>query len=292
MKKLLSIIILIVSHLSFGQISAIVLDNDTKEAVPYVNIWVENENTGTTTDENGKFTIDNSKGKTLILSSLGYETKNIGLSNIPKKIFLIPKAFELDEIIISSKKAKTQKIIGEYNDDDIGFYYASNNKPEIKARLFPYQPSYSETPFLSKIKFNIFSDVKNAKFNIRFYSVDERGEPGNPIYENNIIGTAKKGVHNITLDLSNVNITFPENGFFISYEWLIIDDNKLKYSLPNDETGFLYEPKIGLLPVTDNQSSWTFRNGNWKKVEKFSGNTPKPYFGNYGTLAIELTLTD
>ena len=292
MKKLLTIIILLVSNLSFGQISAIVIDNDTKEAIPYVNIWVENENIGTTTDENGKFVIDNSKGQVLILSSLGYETKNLDLSDIPDKIFLIPKAFELDEIIISSKKAKTQKVVGKYNDDDIGFYYASNNKPEIKARLFPYQPSYSETPFITKIKFNIFSDVRKAKFNVRFYSVDEGGEPGNPVYEKNIIGTAKKGVHNITLDLSDTGITFPENGLFVSYEWLIIDDNKLKYSLPNNEIGFIYEPKIGLLPVTDNQNSWAFRNGKWQKVEKFSGNTPKPYLDNYGTLAIELTLTD
>ena len=73
---------------------------------------------------------------------------------------------------------------------------------------------------------------ENAKFNIRLYSIGENGEPKNPIYEKNIIGIVKKGTKNIELDLSELDIMFPKNGVFISYEWLIIPENEFKASFP------------------------------------------------------------
>ena len=48
MKKLLAITILLISNLCFSQLKAVIIDNETKEKLPYVNIWVENENIGTT----------------------------------------------------------------------------------------------------------------------------------------------------------------------------------------------------------------------------------------------------
>lgn len=125
--------------------------------------------------------------------------------------------------------------LGKFNDSDVGFYYASLNKPEIKARFFPFQPDYSKTPYFKKLKLRVNSDIRNAKFNIRLYSVGENGEPKNPLYEKKIIGTVKKGTKNIEIDLSALEITFPENGLFVSYEWLIIPDNEIRTTyLSND----------------------------------------------------------
>lgn len=297
MKKLLGIILLITSNLTFSQTKGVIYNSETNEKIPYVNIWIENENIGTTSNENGEFIIDNSKGELLILSSLGYESERVDLLNVPAKIYLVPKMLELDEVFISSKKEKHEKIIGSYENSDIGYYYASDNNPEIKARLFLFDSTYLETPFLKTIKFNIYSDVRNARFNIRLYSVGENGQPESPIYEKNIIGTVKKGTKNVILDLADLNIYFPENGLFISYEWLIIKKNELKMSFPIKNSKkrierVLYEPKVGLLPISENAKCWEYKNGKWKKTEKFKDNSPKPYIGNYGILAIELKLTD
>ncbi len=297
MKKLLTITILLISNLSFSQLKAVIINSETKEKIPYVNIWIENENIGTTSNENGEFIIDNSKGEILILSSLGYETERIDLSNIPSKIFLVPKMLELDEVIISTKKEKKEKIIGTFDNEDISHYYASDNNPEIKARLFPFDSTYVETPYLKTIKLSIYSEVRNARFNIRLYSVGVNGEPEKPIHEKNIIGTVKKGTENVKLDLADLYISFPKNGLFVSYEWLIIKENELKLSFPIKDSKkridrVLYEPKVGLLRISENTKSWIYKNGKWKKTEKFKGDSPKPYLDNYGILAIELKLTD
>jgi hypothetical protein len=148
MKEILLIIIQVVSIYTFGQTKGVIIDSKTNEKLPYVNIWVENQNIGTTSHENGEFEIDSSKGDFIILSGLGYEIKKIDLGNVPAKIYLIPKVFELNEVIISPKKEKKEKIIGVFDNDDIRLYYASDSKPEIKARLFLFDSVYSVTPFL------------------------------------------------------------------------------------------------------------------------------------------------
>lgn len=49
------------------------------------------------------------------------------------------------------------------------------------------------------------------------------------------MGNVKKGTKNIEIDLSALEITFPENGLFVSYEWLIIPDNEIRTTyLSND----------------------------------------------------------
>ena len=55
----------------FAQTKGVVADESGKP-IPYVNIWVENENIGTTSEENGEFFIAASANKNLIFSILGF----------------------------------------------------------------------------------------------------------------------------------------------------------------------------------------------------------------------------
>ena len=57
-----------------AQVKGIVVDEFSKP-IPYVNIWVENENNSTTSEENGEFTITCQPNKNLVFSVLGYEKK-------------------------------------------------------------------------------------------------------------------------------------------------------------------------------------------------------------------------
>lgn len=105
----------------------------------------------------------------------------------------------------------------------------------------------------------------------------------------------KKGTENIELDLSNLDIYFPKSGLYVSYEWLIIKENEFKTSFPIKDSKkrverILNEPKVGLIPASENTNSWVYRMGKWEKTEKLKGNSP--YLDNYGLLAIELKLTD
>ncbi|MDD7913828.1 carboxypeptidase-like regulatory domain-containing protein [Polaribacter ponticola] len=86
MKKLLAIIILLVSNLCFSQLKSVIIDSKTKEKIPYVNIWIENENIGTTSNEKGEFELEIDSTKNILFSAIGFETKKS--RQIQLKIFL------------------------------------------------------------------------------------------------------------------------------------------------------------------------------------------------------------
>jgi hypothetical protein len=296
MKKLLAFIILLISNLCFGQLKSVIIDSETKEKIPYVNIWVENENIGTTSNEKGEFELEIDYAKIILFSAIGFETKKISSDSINKTLELKPLTTELDEIIISAKKLTQELIIGKFKKSKINHYFSSGIKPWITARFFKYNDKYDKTPFLKRIRLLTSSDVKNSKFNIRLYSVNENGEPENYIYDQNIIGIAKKGKKTTEIDISELNIEFPETGFFIAIEWLIIENNKYeyKYTLEGSRKklkGISYEPAIGTVTIEVDENSWIFNQGKWRKVVKTVG-TNKEYEEKYMVMAIQLTLTN
>lgn len=296
MKKLFAITILLISNLCFGQLKSVIIDSETKEKIPYVNVWVENENIGTTTNEKGEFKLGIESSKIIIFSAIGYETKKILSDSIKKILELKPLITKLDEIIIKSKKLTKKTIIGKFKKSKINFYFSCGSEPWITARFFKYKEEYKKTRFLNKIKVLTNSEVKNSKFNIRLYSINKNGEPQDYIYDENIIGIAKKGKKITEIDISNLNIEFPKEGFFIAIEWLIIEQNKYeyKYSMEGSKKkheGISYEPNIGTIPAETNENSWIFTQGKWRRVWK-NKSPSKKYKDKYNLLAIELTLTN
>ncbi len=82
MKFKLSILFLFFTLLSFAQkatISGIVSDKDLKgEALPFANVTIKGTSFGATTDINGKYAIEVSEGKHIVVFSfLGYESKEV-----------------------------------------------------------------------------------------------------------------------------------------------------------------------------------------------------------------------
>lgn len=101
---------------SFGQsLSGYVL-NEEGEAIPYVNIFVRQLSSGTTTDENGYFFLTMLPGEyDIVLSSIGYETKNALVKvdqNDTANFELSSSDYKLDEVTIkASKKDPAYEII-------------------------------------------------------------------------------------------------------------------------------------------------------------------------------------
>jgi hypothetical protein len=270
----------------------------TKDKIPYVNIWVENENKGTTSNEHGAFTLNNIENTVVIIfSAIGYETKKVNSELIKNTIELKSKIIELQEIVIRPIKHKEETVIGGFEKSKIYYYFScSGAKPYIVARYFEFNENYNQTPFLKKIRILTRSRVKDSKFNVRLYSVNKNGEPSDYIYVKNIIGIARKGKRVTKIDISELNIKFPENGFFIAIEWLIVESNKHEYTYTmrgsnKKLVGISYEPFIGTIPSETDENSWIFRQGKWSKINK-NKSPIKSYKDKYNPLAIELTLTN
>jgi hypothetical protein len=297
MKKLLALTLLLISNFGYSQIKSIVVDSETKEKLPFVNIWIQNENNGTTSNQNGEFELEIDSQKLILFSAIGYETREIKSDSIKTFVELKPTVTELDEVVLKTKKQSEKQVIGKFKKSKINHYFGTGTKPWITARYFDFNKDYTKTPFLNKIRVLTNSDIKDSKFIVRLYSVGKDGQPENYIYDENIFGIAKKGKKITEIDIADLNIEFPENGFFIAIEWLIIDENKHEYSFTMTEsnkklTGISYEPAFGTVPAETDKNSWIFQKGKWWKMFKNNNGTIKRYKDKYSLLAIELTLTN
>lgn len=297
MKKLIVILFLFNAKFCFSQLKSLIIDSQTKEKIPFVNIWVENENIGTTSNLKGEFILNIDKPKNILFSAIGFETKKVSSDSIKNIVELKPVITELEEIIINSKKNTQELIIGEFKKSKINSYFGSGTKPWIAARYYGYKDVYEKTPYLKTIRILTNSDVKDSKFNIRLYGVNKNGGPENYIYDQNIIGIAKKGKKTTEIDISKLNIKIPENGIFIAIEWLIIEKNKYEYKYTMEDSrkklnGISYEPAIGTIPAETDENSWLFTKGKWKKIWKRIGMIKKYKGGKYSLMAIELTLSN
>jgi hypothetical protein len=295
MKIVKTISILIISQTGFSQLKSVVIDSVSNEKIPYVNIWIQNKNFGTTSNFNGEFQLSCNNSDTIIFSAIGYERKKICSDSIPKIICLIPIIVELKEVLVLGYKEKLYLKIGEFKKSKIHNFFACGINPWIVARYFPNDTSYTKTKYLNKLRFLTKSHLDNSKFYVRLYKATEGGEPGDFLFNEPIMGIAKKGKHITELDLSDLNLKFPEHGLFIAIEWLIIEENKYEFNYSEDGSnkknfGVSYDPQIGVIPAETSENSWIYVQGKWIEIIQNDSNSMKNYREKYNLMSIELEL--
>ena len=295
-----------------AQTKGVVVDESGKP-IPYVNIWVENENIGTTSEENGEFSIADTENKTLVFSAIGFETLKAKL-NESGKVVLKSIAYQLDEVVIQKRIGKDQIEIGKYKKRNINLYYGTATpQPTIIAKFIASTEDIKTHPFIDNITFFSLSQINKAKIKIRFYEVAQDGSPGLDYSGDIIIVTVKNGKQNNSIDLKDKNIIIPDSGLFIAFEWMIIEENKYTYKYTLDEEnakaqggltdlkkkvykdGTQYEPSIGTIP-SDLSTTWQYAAGKWvsRKIHNkvdLRGGLDK-YDNKFGELAIKITLTN
>ncbi|QKG80335.1 DUF5686 and carboxypeptidase-like regulatory domain-containing protein [Tenuifilum thalassicum] len=120
-KKYIAFIVLLgISLLGFGQgqitkIRGTVLDAETKEPLPYVNVSFKNTAIGTITSDKGEFFLETrSTADTLIISFVGYKTETIKIRKgvyQELKVELKPDAVELEAVIVKPGESQANRII-------------------------------------------------------------------------------------------------------------------------------------------------------------------------------------
>jgi len=285
------ILFLVVSFSVSAQIKGIVVD-EHNNPIPYVNIWVDNENIGTTSQYNGTFTINVSDDKIVVFSAVGFETKKVKASN-GVKVILKETIYKLDEVVIEKRKETIENEIGDSK--KIGHTQLSGDKPWIYAKLFDYEEKYKETPFIKNIVFYSDSEIKNAKLKIRVFQFQD-SIPTNDLIEEDIIVSVKKGSRKNIIDISKYKLKIPKDGIVIGLEWLIIPENfcdhsyrdfktKKMISLPN------YEPSL-VINYFEKEKSFRYTGGKWIKEKINKTNIDRLWYYKVMTPAINLILTN
>jgi hypothetical protein len=273
------LVLFFISFSLSAQIKGVVKDSISGEPIPYVNIWVENETVGTTSETNGNFLLDIKEEKLLVFSALGYEVKKA--SSKSEVILLKPKVFDLKEVIIEQPKFKKEIEIGNY--EMSGFRIGLGNINS--AVFFKSNNEILVHPFLKEVQFLTKSDLENAKIRINILSVNSDNSPGKSLLDDEIIVNVKKGKNKNIVDLSSYRFKIPKEGFFISLEKLLIEENKY-YSeyIYKDNLGkkttrksMSIEPELCFVPE-ENDIVWqSLINGNWTKTNKQILKNPKSY---------------
>jgi hypothetical protein len=267
-QRLFSLLIFISCSLS-AQIKGVVKDSLTGKPIQYVNIWVENENIGSTSEENGTFSINTTaKGKRLIFSTLGYEKKIIKASET-LEVNLKLTAYSLNEVVISKSIGTKSIEIGKTNNE---IYQAFDNGPKMDTKYFPYKTSYNKTKYLKQVTIYTDSRIENAIIKIHFYEVAPNGSPGEELLDKDFVVTVKKGTRINRFDLKEFNLKFPKTGLFIGFEKLMIENNKTEKTITDSNTNKsqtqkTYFPFV-LYNYVEREFLYTFSGGKWNRQTK------------------------
>ena len=275
-----------------SQIKGVVKDSLSGQPIPYVNIWVENENTGATSEENGEFSIHTSeRSKNLVFSALGYEKKKVKISEATN-VKLKAITFELNEVVISKRRETRQIEIGKTQNET---YQAFDNGPRTDLKFFPFKPSYKRTKYIRQVSIYTDSTIESATIRFHFYGVDAYGMPGEELLTKDFVVSVRKGMKKSSFDVRDFNLIMPKTGIFVGFEKLLIERNKTEKTITdfNSNTTRVqktYYPFV-LYNYVDNKFSYVFSNGKWnRKTEQNNSeatNTPMAY-----EPALYLTLTN
>lgn len=265
-EKRLFVMLYFIGLLGFSQTKGVVKDSLSGNPISYVSIWVENENIGTTSEENGEFAIAISdKHKNLIFSALGFKKKTVkvGEANV---VNLVPMALDLPEVMISNRKDKKQVEIGRRR----GVAEAFDNGPRMDAKFFPFLPDYKKTRWIKSAAIFTDSRIDEATIKLHLYEVDENGFPGEEMLSRDLIVPIKRGISKTEVDLTDFNLEMPKNGIFVVVEKLLIEKNKLKKTIKDQNTNttkiqVTYSPLV-LYNSVEKEFLFSFSGGKWHKL--------------------------
>jgi hypothetical protein len=124
MRSFIFSILIFIPGIIFSQISGIVMDKSSGYPLQYATVLVENEDFGTRSDIEGKFTIkEDIFNKTLVISAIGFITERIVASTKFLRIELKTKVYQMNDVFVTAVKNKSEVVTDSYyNDSVIGWY--------------------------------------------------------------------------------------------------------------------------------------------------------------------------
>lgn len=278
MKPLLIFItVSLISFLSFSQktFTGIVSDENGTFKISYATVGLIKENIGINADENGYFSLRSLNPKlndTLIISSVGFKTQKIAITNNLEpilNIFLVPQIISLEEVSIKPKNDWTNSTLNDFS--TCGYYYIGSNG--YLMQLAQHFISPIENSRLKEIKICITSGrPKKAFFRIRVYGIDTlTGGPGKNLCNKIIEVTTKKTLVKVNVELYKIRI--PNKDFFVAVEWMKIPINEqfFKNNADKGELQFYsYAPSIAYKEaINSNLEAWELNyNGIWQPLSK------------------------
>ena len=239
------LLLLVVIIPSFGQIKirGNVLDQVNRKPISFVNIGILNSNVGTISNDDGSFVIRIPKSylkDTLIFSAIGYGRRSIPVSSISGNeritISLRERVINLKPVMVSAKREKKIDFrLGNRHHYGRILYADSVAAGSAIALLIEnkhpnYYPNLTYPVFVEKALLKIHKNtVGEFKVRVRLLEVDSTNHnlPGKDILNESVVvkSRIKKGW--LTFDLSSYNLKIAQPRFYLMFEWIMEDKDRL-----------------------------------------------------------------
>jgi len=121
------------------EINGVLLDLDKKTALPYANIIILSNKKGTVTNEKGQFLLNIeklSKNDTISFQYIGYETKNLTISQLDSSAVIVLKenTYNLKEIFVFSNNLNPESIVKKVIENQHSNYKIASGKNQTFIR--------------------------------------------------------------------------------------------------------------------------------------------------------------
>ncbi len=208
-------------------IVGVIINEETQEEIPYVNIGVQNQNIGTVSSPKGEFQLDYLTTKvsdSIIFSSIGYHTQVFTVDSLKSllaaqnpKVLMKPKINFLEEVVVNAKKGYLKK----YGNGDgnkrkkVGFGPNDNLGREIGTVISSQEKDALISKVLINIGVNNYGKIK-LRLNVYKWTDNEIGERLNK--ESLYFDTElKEGIWEMDIEKYGIVVS---NDFFISLEYI------------------------------------------------------------------------
>jgi hypothetical protein len=241
-KKLFLVVFAFLSHWLLAQtkVSGIVVDN-TNQPVPYANVVFKNSSLGTVTNEDGRFYIESDKTyKTLVVSFMGFETKEVPLTKDVNYNFKVTLSDgnKLKEVVVYSGKTSKKnnpaldilrKIWSRKRKNGLNMFnqYQMEKYEKVEFDMNSIDSAFMKRKIFKGMEF-IFKQVDTSKITGKTYLPIFINEALSDVYGDNI----KKKVKDILK--ANKNSGFETNQQIIAF----IKDLYSDYDIYNNYVTF------------------------------------------------------
>jgi len=194
-------------------------DADSGEPVPFANIGIPDQQTGTVSDENGRYRLPvRAEPDAAIISAIGYATERYSLKELraAPDLLLQPQAYLTDSVVVRASRLGPEQ--------ELGYRMAKRgNSIGMTGRLLGFEigariPVEKET-LLKKAHFTLnHAKGDTVLLRVNLYRWGD-GRPGEPLLLENILLEAGRERGTLTVDLSAYELIVYED-VFLALEWV------------------------------------------------------------------------
>lgn len=219
------------------RILGLVVDQQTKQPLAYVNIGIPGESIGTLSNPDGSFTIQVStpyQNDSLLISHLGYAPQKLPLLTLKSamvRIELIPKAIQLPQVEVLAKRKQKLFNFGSKLANSSFIITDTLQAGSAMALLienkFPqFHPKLKTPFFIQTAAVQIASSTfSQYQLRIRLMEWDSLTElPGRDLLEHSVLIRSRRQQGGwLEADLSGYQIRIDQPRFFLVVEWILDD---------------------------------------------------------------------